>query len=119
MKETIYIFSHGRLKRKDNTLFFETEDDEKKYMPLQFKENNRLMLFDRIKKKYLCAYDHVIKFQIFHGTKSDYLVVRLQTGLVKLFDLTLEKPLLEDEIINHVLFKDKEQMIMLMYLKLI
>jgi CRISP-associated protein Cas1 len=35
MKETVYIFSSGRLKRKDNTLFFETEDEEKKYIPVE------------------------------------------------------------------------------------
>ncbi len=35
MKETIYIFSNGRLKRRDNTLFFETEDGKKKFLPIE------------------------------------------------------------------------------------
>jgi len=35
MKETIYIFSNGRLKRKDNTLFFETEEGQKKFIPVE------------------------------------------------------------------------------------
>jgi len=35
MKETIYIFSNGRLKRKDNTLFFESEEGVKKYIPVE------------------------------------------------------------------------------------
>ncbi|MBE7547781.1 MAG: type I-B CRISPR-associated endonuclease Cas1 [Candidatus Kuenenia stuttgartiensis] len=35
MKETVYIFSNGRLKRKDNTLFFETEDGNKKFIPVE------------------------------------------------------------------------------------
>ena len=35
MKRTIYIFSNGRLKRKDNTLFFETEDGNKNYIPVE------------------------------------------------------------------------------------
>lgn len=35
MKETIYIFSNGRLKRKDNTLFFETKDGNKNYIPVE------------------------------------------------------------------------------------
>ena len=35
MKETIYIFSNGRLKRKDNTLFFEKEDGAKKFIPVE------------------------------------------------------------------------------------
>jgi len=34
MKETVYIFSSGTLKRKDNTLVFETEE-EKKYIPVE------------------------------------------------------------------------------------
>ncbi len=35
MKETIYIFSNGRLRRKDNTLFFEKEDGKKKFIPVE------------------------------------------------------------------------------------
>ncbi|MGA1871089.1 MAG: type I-B CRISPR-associated endonuclease Cas1b [bacterium] len=35
MKETIYIFSNGRLKRKDNTLFFENAEGQKKYVPVE------------------------------------------------------------------------------------
>ena len=36
MKETIYIFSNGRIGRKDNTLYFVNEEkDEKKYIPVE------------------------------------------------------------------------------------
>lgn len=35
MKETIYIFSSGTLKRKDNTLYFETAEKEKKFIPVE------------------------------------------------------------------------------------
>ncbi|MGM0641734.1 MAG: CRISPR-associated endonuclease Cas1, partial [Thermotogota bacterium] len=35
MKESIYIFSNGRLKRKENTLFFETEVGNKKFIPVE------------------------------------------------------------------------------------
>lgn len=35
LKETIYIFSNGTLKRKDNTLFFETNDGDKKFIPVE------------------------------------------------------------------------------------
>lgn len=35
MKKTIYIFSNGELKRKQNTLYFETEDGKKKYIPVE------------------------------------------------------------------------------------
>lgn len=40
MKRSIYIFSSGELKRKDNTLYFET-DEGKKYIPV---ENTREIL---------------------------------------------------------------------------
>jgi len=35
MKKSIYIFSNGELKRKDNTLFFQTEDGQKKFIPVE------------------------------------------------------------------------------------
>lgn len=35
MKKTIYIFTNGRLRRKDNSLYFESEDGMKKYIPIE------------------------------------------------------------------------------------
>ncbi|MDQ7032449.1 MAG: type I-B CRISPR-associated endonuclease Cas1b [Desulfonauticus sp.] len=35
MKKSIYIFSGGEIKRKQNTLYFETEDGDKKYLPIE------------------------------------------------------------------------------------
>lgn len=35
MKETVYIFSTGRLKRKENTLFFENQEGARKYIPIE------------------------------------------------------------------------------------
>lgn len=35
MKKTIYIFSNGELHRKQNTLYFKTEDGRKKYLPVE------------------------------------------------------------------------------------
>ena len=35
MKETIYIFSNGKLSRKDNTLFVEKDDGTKKFLPVE------------------------------------------------------------------------------------
>ena len=34
MKKTIYVFNDGEFKRKDNTLFFETETG-RKYLPVE------------------------------------------------------------------------------------
>jgi len=35
MKETIYIFTNGKLSRKENTIFFESETGERKYIPVE------------------------------------------------------------------------------------
>ena len=35
MKKSIYIFSNGEIQRKDNTLFFESEDGNRKYIPVE------------------------------------------------------------------------------------
>jgi len=35
MSESIYIFSSGELKRKHNTVYFETSDGEQKYLPIE------------------------------------------------------------------------------------
>jgi len=35
MKETVYIFNNGTVQRKDNTVFFETEDGDKKFLPVE------------------------------------------------------------------------------------
>lgn len=35
MKKTIYLFSDGEIRRKDNTIFFENEEGQKKYLPIE------------------------------------------------------------------------------------
>lgn len=45
MKKTIYIFSQGELRRKDNTLYFETEAG-KKYLPVE--DINEIMAFGEV-----------------------------------------------------------------------
>lgn len=46
MKQTLYVFSNGRLKRKDNTLFFETEDGKKKFIPVE--NTKEIFLFGEV-----------------------------------------------------------------------
>lgn len=45
MKKTIYIFSDGELKRKENTLYFETEQG-KKYIPVE--NTGEIMVFGEV-----------------------------------------------------------------------
>lgn len=35
MKQSLYVFSSGNLKRKENTLFFESKDGKKKFIPVE------------------------------------------------------------------------------------
>jgi len=46
MKESIYIFSSGELKRKDNTLYFETTKGERKYIPVE--QVSEILIFGEI-----------------------------------------------------------------------
>ncbi|MGH7890553.1 MAG: CRISPR-associated endonuclease Cas1, partial [Thermodesulfobacteriota bacterium] len=46
MKTRIFIFSDGELKRKDNTLFFENEKGEKKFIPIE--GTQELMVFGEV-----------------------------------------------------------------------
>ncbi|HEX3036515.1 MAG TPA: type I-B CRISPR-associated endonuclease Cas1b [Thermodesulfobacteriota bacterium] len=46
MKTRIFIFSDGELKRKENTLFFENEKGEKKFIPVE--GTQELMLFGEV-----------------------------------------------------------------------
>ena len=46
MKSTVYVFSSGNLKRKDNTLFIETLEGEKKFLPVE--NIKELFLFGEI-----------------------------------------------------------------------
>ncbi|HET54129.1 MAG TPA: type I-B CRISPR-associated endonuclease Cas1 [Ignavibacteria bacterium] len=46
MKKTIYIFSNGELKRKQNTIFFENEEGGKKYVPVE--NTCEMMIFGEV-----------------------------------------------------------------------
>jgi len=46
MKRTIYIFSNGELKRKQNTIYFEKEKGGKKYVPVE--NTGEIMIFGEI-----------------------------------------------------------------------
>lgn len=46
MKKTLYIFSNGQLRRKDNTIFFVNEEGEQKYIPVE--DTSELMVFGEV-----------------------------------------------------------------------
>lgn len=46
MKKTIYIFSSGELHRKQNTLYFESEEGKKKYIPVE--NTKEIMIFGEV-----------------------------------------------------------------------
>jgi len=53
MKKSIYIFSNGELKRKQDTLFFELASGEKKYIPVENTEEIHILGEVSINKKLL------------------------------------------------------------------
>jgi CRISPR-associated protein Cas1 len=46
LRKTVFIFSDGKLKRKQNTVFFETTDGNKRYLPIQ--DIGEIMVFGEI-----------------------------------------------------------------------
>lgn len=46
MKKTFYIFSSGDFRRKDNTLYFETEQGERRFFPVE--DTAEIMVFDEV-----------------------------------------------------------------------
>jgi len=46
MKKTIYIFSSGELHRKQNTLYFESEEGKRKYVPVE--NTKEMMIFGEV-----------------------------------------------------------------------
>jgi len=46
MKKTIYIFSSGELHRKQNTLYFESEEGKRKYVPVE--NTKEIMVFGEV-----------------------------------------------------------------------
>lgn len=46
MKKTIYIFSSGQLHRKQNTLYFESKEGKRKYVPVE--NTKEIMIFGEV-----------------------------------------------------------------------
>lgn len=46
MKKTFYVFSSGAFRRRDNTLYFETEDGEKRFIPV--KDTAEIVIFSEV-----------------------------------------------------------------------
>jgi CRISPR-associated protein Cas1 len=53
LKKTYYIFSSGTLKRRDNTIYFQSEDEQKHYIPIA--DTSDIVVFGEvdINKKFL------------------------------------------------------------------
>ena len=69
MNKTIYIFANGEIKRKQNTIYFETEDGKRKYVPIE--SVSEIMIFGEVslnKKllEYLTQKEIVVHFFNYH-----------------------------------------------------
>lgn len=70
MKRTIFIFSGGELHRKENTLYFETEDKKRKYIPVE--NTQEILIFGEvtINKKlldFLSQKEIILHFYNYYG----------------------------------------------------
>ncbi|SHJ62616.1 type I-B CRISPR-associated endonuclease Cas1b [Propionispora hippei] len=90
MKKTLYIFSNGQLRRKDNTIFFMNEAGEQKYIPVE--DTSELMVFGEVEinKRFLefCSQKEIIihyfnNYGYYSGTfyprehyNSGYMILR-------------------------------------------
>ena len=87
MKKTVYIFSNGEIKRKQNTIYFETEDRKRKYVPIE--SVSEIMIFGEVslnKKllEYLTQKEIIIHFFNYHNyyVGSYYPREHYNSGLV-------------------------------------
>lgn len=94
MKKTLYIFSSGQLRRKDNTIFFMNEEGDQKYIPVE--DTSELMVFGEvdINKRFLefCSQKEIMihyfnNYGYYSGTfyprehyNSGYMILR-QAGV--------------------------------------
>ncbi|MEW6172345.1 MAG: type I-B CRISPR-associated endonuclease Cas1b [Bacillota bacterium] len=46
MKKTFYVFSSGAFRRRDNTLYFETEDNERRFIPVE--DTSEIVVFGEV-----------------------------------------------------------------------
>lgn len=62
MRKSLYIFSNGQLRRKDNTIFFVNEEGDQKYIPVE--DTSELMVFGEVdlNKRFLefCTQKNII-----------------------------------------------------------
>ncbi|AEX84730.1 CRISPR-associated endonuclease Cas1 [Marinitoga piezophila KA3] len=70
MKETIYIFSSGELKRKDNSIVFITSDNKKRYIPIE--NLKEILIFGEVnitKKtlEFLSQKEIIVSFYNYYG----------------------------------------------------
>lgn len=81
MKHDYYIFANGRLKRKDNTIFFEYGEDERKYLPVE--NIDTIHLFGEIDLNtkvlnHITAYGIIVNFYNYYGYYSGSYCPRKQ-----------------------------------------
>lgn len=79
MERNFYIFSNGRLKRKDNTIFIINEKDEKKVIPIETVRNIYIfgeMDFNSKMLCYLDKYDVLLHIFNYYGFYSGSFVPR-------------------------------------------
>lgn len=79
MGRDYYIFSNGRIKRKDNTIYFENEEGNKKAIPIE--EVERLHLFGEVDLNtkflnYISKYSILISVYNYYGFTVGHIILK-------------------------------------------
>ena len=70
MKKTFYVFSSGAFRRRDNTLYFETEDGKKRFIPV--KDTAEIVIFSEVDLNkrfldFLSQHEIILHYFNYHG----------------------------------------------------
>jgi CRISPR/Cas system-associated endonuclease Cas1 len=90
MTKDYYIFSNGRLARKDNTLYFITADERKKALPIEQMDSIHLFGEVDVNSKllsYLPSYDILFHFYNYYGYYAGIKLVNNNIIRPKHFDI--------------------------------
>ena len=70
MSRDYYIFNNGRLKRKDNTLYFQDEEDNKRGLPIEQIDSIHIYSevdFNSKMINYISQYGIILNFYNYYG----------------------------------------------------
>jgi len=86
MKKTIYIFSSGQLHRKQNTLYFESKEGKRKYVPVENTKEITGAKFVKLKVELKSIIEKEEDSIIFYQLRTKKYFAKETMGLTKGFE---------------------------------